>query len=44
MIFLLSVVTIGDACDFDSDNDGIDDLEDNCRLVFNPSQNDTNGK
>ncbi len=34
----------GDACDFDDDNDGFEDVEDNCRLVFNPSQNDTNGK
>jgi hypothetical protein len=36
---------IGDACDSDSDNDGVSDFfqgnpNDNCRWVYNPSQND----
>ena len=34
----------GDVCDTDSDNDGIEDTYDNCRLVFNPLQYDFNGK
>lgn len=33
---------LGDACDFDKDNDGIDDNLDNCPLVPNPDQRDTN--
>lgn len=35
---------IGDACDEDDDNDGIPDFADNCAIIYNPSQNDTNGK
>ncbi len=35
---------IGDACDKDSDNDEIEDTYDNCPLIFNPAQLDTNGK
>lgn len=39
---------IGDECDDDDDNDGIPDLlppgPDNCRLVPNPSQEDSNSK
>ena len=36
---------LGDACDGDSDSDGVNDLNfgkplDNCRWVYNPSQND----
>lgn len=34
----------GDLCDDDDDNDGIPDKEDNCILVFNPDQTDTNGE
>jgi len=29
---------IGDVCDYDSDNDGIRDVQDNCPLVPNPDQ------
>lgn len=39
---------IGDECDDDDDNDGIPDLvppgPDNCRLVPNPGQEDSNSK
>nr|XP_025858101.1 thrombospondin-2 [Vulpes vulpes] len=31
----------GDACDSDDDNDGVPDDRDNCRLVFNPGQEDS---
>ncbi|KAG7328117.1 hypothetical protein KOW79_008061 [Hemibagrus wyckioides] len=31
---------IGDACDYDDDNDGIPDDRDNCQFVFNPRQAD----
>ena len=34
---------IGDACDTDKDGDGVMDNVDNCPLVVNPSQLDTNG-
>ena len=38
---------IGDECDDDDDNDGIPDVHppgpDNCRLIPNPSQTDTDG-
>ena len=34
---------IGDACDADDDNDDVIDDIDNCPLVFNPDQADTNG-
>jgi len=34
---------IGDACDDDDDNDGVPDVDDNCVLVPNPDQLDTNG-
>ena len=34
----------GDECDDDDENDGISDRYDNCRLVKNPDQRDTNGK
>ena len=32
----------GDACDADDDNDAKDDIDDNCPLVPNPMQEDTN--
>ena len=32
---------IGDACDDDADNDGIPNTPDNCPLVANPDQKDT---
>lgn len=35
---------LGDACDPDDDNDGINDAEDNCPLVVNPQQEDSDGK
>ena len=31
---------IGDLCDSDKDNDGIENLEDNCPLIPNPDQID----
>jgi len=31
-------------CDDDDDNDGIKDVEDNCRLVPNKDQKDTDSK
>ena len=34
----------GDACDHDDDNDGIPDDRDNCRLVPNPDQKDSDGE
>lgn len=32
----------GDACDDDSDNDGVPDTGDNCPLVHNPDQSHLN--
>lgn len=32
---------MGDACDPDADNDGIRNEKDNCPLVYNPDQKDT---
>jgi hypothetical protein len=32
---------MGDACDSDDDNDDILDVNDNCSLVANPDQTDT---
>ena len=34
---------LGDACDDDDDNDGVPDGKDNCRLLPNPDQKDSNG-
>jgi hypothetical protein len=34
---------LGDPCDPDDDNDGINDTQDNCPKVANPAQTDTNG-
>lgn len=34
----------GDECDHDDDNDGIPDDRDNCRLVSNRDQKDSNGQ
>lgn len=39
-----NILFVGDVCDFDKDNDGISDNKDNCPLVFNPDQTDTNRK
>lgn len=38
------LLLLGDVCDFDKDNDGVPDNKDNCPLVFNPDQQDTNSK
>ena len=35
-------LTQGDACDDDDDNDGVYDIVDNCRIVYNPEQEDYN--
>ena len=35
--------TIGDACDVDADNDGIDDATDNCVSIANSDQADLDG-
>ncbi|KPM12068.1 thrombospondin-4-like protein [Sarcoptes scabiei] len=34
---------IGDACDDDGDNDGIQNYQDNCQFVSNPDQSDIDG-
>lgn len=34
----------GDECDPDLDGDGISNDEDNCRLIYNPGQDDSDGK
>ena len=34
----------GDACDDDDDNDGVPDNQDNCRLVPNSGQEDSDSK
>ena len=34
----------GDACDDDDDNDKIVDGDDNCRLIPNPDQKDSDSK
>lgn len=34
----------GDACDEDDDNDRVPDSRDNCRLVPNPGQEDSDSK
>ena len=34
-------VLTGDICDGDDDNDGIDDLSDNCQYDYNRDQSDT---
>ena len=37
------VTSAGDSCDDDDDNDGIPDGDDNCSLIPNRDQKDTNG-
>ena len=34
-------ITAGDVCDGDDDNDGVDDLSDNCQYDYNRDQQDT---
>lgn len=35
---------LGDDCDHDDDNDGVLDDHDNCRLIVNPNQKDSDSK
>ncbi|MFK8029822.1 MAG: S8 family serine peptidase [Gammaproteobacteria bacterium] len=42
IIVPFGVQTTGD-CTLDSDNDGVEDSADNCTLISNPDQRDTNG-
>ena len=41
---LISFSLSGDACDYDDDNDKVFDEKDNCPLVYNRDQQDTDGK
>ena len=41
---LLSCSLPGDACDYDDDNDKVFDDKDNCPVVYNRDQQDTDGK
>lgn len=34
----------GDVCDYDDDNDKVLDEKDNCPLIYNRDQQDTDGK
>ena len=34
---------VGDVCDSDDDNDGVNDTEDNCQFTANPDQEDSDG-
>jgi len=34
---------LGDSCDYDVDNDGVENIQDNCPKVGNPNQVDTDG-
>lgn len=43
IVCFVYILCLGDACDFDKDNDGVYDNVDNCPLVANPRQEDTNG-
>ena len=37
-------MTVGNECDEDSDGDGVLNVQDNCDLVVNPGQEDSDGK
>ena len=39
----LLIVIVGNACDDDDDDDGYRDVDDNCPLVYNPNQRDSDG-
>jgi len=41
MFHNVSDLCAGDVCDDDDDNDGLNDLEDNCQYDYNRDQNDT---
>ena len=43
MLFLAHATSAGDSCDDDDDNDGIPDGDDNCAMIPNRDQKDTNG-
>ena len=42
-IWNCSILVLGDVCDDDQDNDGWEGINDNCPLVVNPDQTDSNG-
>ena len=39
----MDLILLGDVCDDDTDNDGVNDSSDNCVYLSNPDQADTDG-